>query len=613
MPILGSIQRRSRGGRLLLGGIYVLLTLGGVWMVYPFLLLLSGSVKSETDIRQFDIFPRYLTDDLTLFRKFEEQRYGGQLEVFAAATRCPVYSFEYLKAPPRPSAALIRDWEQFKSNGKSWPEPFLQLGHNLGASSELTLEYSRRLQKTFPSIPKEELSARLIAESWPDRGYQGQGVLESVYEQMRRDLPSRYFRPTTVEGFFITQYLRPKFGSGSGTEGVKRLNQMWNTDYASLYDVALSSVPPAHPAQRKDWWNFLKNTLSTRFIRFSPSLLPAYQNFLKTKYGDITALNKAHQTTYASWNQAAFPENTNQPAIHRDLEGFLQTLQTPSGISLDAPDFRWRNFLKEKYHGNLAALNQSHGTRYSSFEEAPMPVYAHDWKIMQENRASIIRDFLTRNYRVVWDYFSANGRAFQNTLIFCFLNVLTALIINPIAAYALSRFQPRWGYKALFVLMATMAFPGEVTQIPSFLMLREMGLLNTFAALVIPSAANGFSIFLLKGFFDSLPKELYESATIDGAGELRIFRTIAIPLSTPILAVIALGAFISAYSAFMFALLVCQKQSMWTLMVHIYQLQQFYETPVIFAALVLAAIPTLLIFVFCQNIIMRGIVIPVEK
>ena len=161
--------------------------------------------------------------------------------------------------------------------------------------------------------------------------------------------------------------------------------------------------------------------------------------------------------------------------------------------------------------------------------------------------------------------------------------------------------------------MATMAFPGEVTQIPAFLMLRKLGFLNTFAALIIPAAANGYSIFLLKGFFDSLPKDLYESATLDGASELRIFATITIPLSAPILAVIALGAFTAAYGAFIFALLVCQKQSMWTLMVYIYQLQQTYGTPIVFASLVLAAIPTLIVFTLCQNVIMRGIVVPVEK
>jgi multiple sugar transport system permease protein len=84
-------------------------------------------------------------------------------------------------------------------------------------------------------------------------------------------------------------------------------------------------------------------------------------------------------------------------------------------------------------------------------------------------------------------------------------------------------------------------------------------------------------------------------------------------LSKPILAVIALNAFTLAYSNFMFALLLCQDEKMWTLMVWIYQLQQMSGTGVVYASLIIAAIPTFIIFVFCQNIIMRGIVVPTEK
>jgi multiple sugar transport system permease protein len=144
-------------------------------------------------------------------------------------------------------------------------------------------------------------------------------------------------------------------------------------------------------------------------------------------------------------------------------------------------------------------------------------------------------------------------------------------------------------------------------------MLRELGLLNTFAALILPGMANGYSIFLLKGFFDSLPQELYESAAIDGAGEIRIFFQITMSLSKPILAVIALGAFNAAYGNFMMALLICQDQQMWTLMPWLYQLQMRSAQGLVFASLVVAAIPTFVIFSLCQNVIMRGIVVPVEK
>jgi multiple sugar transport system permease protein len=84
-------------------------------------------------------------------------------------------------------------------------------------------------------------------------------------------------------------------------------------------------------------------------------------------------------------------------------------------------------------------------------------------------------------------------------------------------------------------------------------------------------------------------------------------------LSKPILAVLALGAFTSAYSNFMFALVLIPDQRMWTLMVWLYELQRYSHPSVVFASLVLAAVPTLLMFALCQNLIMRGIVVPVEK
>jgi ABC-type glycerol-3-phosphate transport system permease component len=213
----------------------------------------------------------------------------------------------------------------------------------------------------------------------------------------------------------------------------------------------------------------------------------------------------------------------------------------------------------------------------------------------------------------VFDYLAVHGRALRNTAIYCGLAVLCALLVNPLAAYALSRYRPPSTYKWLLFLMLTMAFPPIVTQIPVFLMLRRLDLLNTFWALVLPGMANGYSIFLLKGFFDALPKELYECAELDGAGELRIFGTITLSLSRPILAVVALNAFTLAYSNFMMALLICQDRNMWTIMPWLYELQQRSGLGVIFASLLVAALPTFAIFMACQRVIMRGIVVPVEK
>lgn len=253
----------------------------------------------------------------------------------------------------------------------------------------------------------------------------------------------------------------------------------------------------------------------------------------------------------------------------------------------------------------------------SANEWEPLPLAEWDYWVFQNSAGGGFLESLISNYRIVVFYLFEKGHAATNTIILVVLSVFTALTINPLAAYALSRFRLGATPSILLFCLATSAFPAEVAMIPSFLLLRDVGLLNTFAALVLPGAASGFSIFLLKGFFDSLPQELYEAAEIDGAGEIRKFLTITMPLSAPILAVTALGAFTAAYTGYMWAFVVCQDERIWTLMVWLFQFQQeqnVMRSPWIgMAALVVASIPTFIVFLFCQKIIMRGIIIPSMK
>ena len=281
-------------------------------------------------------------------------------------------------------------------------------------------------------------------------------------------------------------------------------------------------------------------------------------------------------------------------------------------VNTEAESSNWQNFLKNKY-GSIEYLNKEYGLIYNNFESINLDYRAIDHHVFREHQKNIFWEFTKRNYIMVLDVMLYNGRAIVNTLIYCLLAIITALIVNPLAAYAMSRFKLKASYKIILILMLTMAFPPMVMGIPNFLLLKKFNMLNTFFALILPAAADGYFIFLLKGFFDSLPQELFESATIDGAGEVRIFWKIAMNLSKQIMAVIALGAFNAAYRNFMFAFIVCQDQDMWTMMVHIYQLMQRSCAGVGFAALVIAAIPTFAVFVFFQNIIIKGIVVPTEK
>jgi ABC-type glycerol-3-phosphate transport system permease component len=145
--------------------------------------------------------------------------------------------------------------------------------------------------------------------------------------------------------------------------------------------------------------------------------------------------------------------------------------------------------------------------------------------------------------------------------------------------------------------------------------MRDLGLLNTYAALVLPGLANGMSIFILKCFFDGLPRELYEAASIDGASELQVMWMVTLPLTKPILAINSLNAFIQAYNSWEWALIVCQDQQYWTLAVWLYQMQMIWQNYpyVVMAGFVIASIPTAIVFISCQKIILRGIVIPSMK
>ncbi len=281
-------------------------------------------------------------------------------------------------------------------------------------------------------------------------------------------------------------------------------------------------------------------------------------------------------------------------------------------ISLPSAGALWEKF-KDKWIPDRFRI-QSVDTLWSATGHGDqMPIEAAELHYIAANAGDLKREFAGRNYLYVLDYVLLNGRAVWNTVLFCFLAIATQLIVNPIAAYALSRYPIRASGQILIFLLATMAFPAEVAMIPSFLLLKSLGLLNTFAALVLPGAASGYMIFLLKGFFDSLPPELFEAGQIDGAPESVMMVRIAFPLSRPVLGYLALLAFMGAYGTFMYAFLVVQDQRMWTLTVWLYQLQTQAPKAVVMAGLTLAAIPTLVVFLAAQRVILKGIVLPGER
>ena len=136
----------------------------------------------------------------------------------------------------------------------------------------------------------------------------------------------------------------------------------------------------------------------------------------------------------------------------------------------------------------------------------------------------------------------------------------------------------------------------------------HVSLVNTYWGYWLPTANSAFNVFILKRFFDRIPPDLTDAATLDGAGPLRMATHIVIPLSKPILIVISITSLIAAWKDFLWPLLVLSDQARWPLMVLLYNLQATAPLSLQLAAYVLATIPTFIIFLFLQRYILVGLV-----
>jgi len=412
--------------------------------------------------------------------------------------------------------------------------------------------------------------------------------------------------------WYWTQFLKRKYSS------LEAANKAHGISYADWTSVDLPRRLPRNETlcEQANWRNFVLTACPVDDLlgNFTRKRLVSY---LRGQYSArIESLNAAWGTRYTDFAQVRLPgKGAVTAAQAKDLRTMLAEQVVPLAeveIPGTVPASVYQDFLKSRYR-DIAAYNAAI-TLYPSWDQVSQPFEELEWADYVSKRDAFKHEFLTGNYKAVVNFMALQGsRPFVNTALLCTAMILAALTVNPLCAYALSRFQLSYANSILLFLLATMAFPVAVTQIPNFLMLKNAGLLNTYWALILPGLASGYSIFLLKGFFDSLPQELFEAGLIDGASEVQMFYRIALPLTKPILAVIALGAFTLAYGEFMWAFVVCQSRNYWTIMVFLYQFQQDYAVPLVMAGLALASIPTLLVFIAAQKVILRGIVIPQMK
>ncbi|MCC6803215.1 MAG: carbohydrate ABC transporter permease [Anaerolineae bacterium] len=203
------------------------------------------------------------------------------------------------------------------------------------------------------------------------------------------------------------------------------------------------------------------------------------------------------------------------------------------------------------------------------------------------------------------------GRAFLNSAFVAFATAGLVTIFASMMAYAFARFEFR-GKQAIFTLLLVMLMiPGVVLLIPQFILAKSLGLINSLPGLILVYSAGplAFNTFLLRGFFESLPRELEESAVIDGANPFVIFTRIMLPLAAPAVSTVAVFSFLGAWDEYLLALNFLTSESLRTLPIAIANFRGQHTTDwgLVFAGSLTAVIPTVLLFVFFQRYFIQGL------
>ena len=202
-------------------------------------------------------------------------------------------------------------------------------------------------------------------------------------------------------------------------------------------------------------------------------------------------------------------------------------------------------------------------------------------------------------------------RYFFNTVIIAAGVWLVQVVVATTAGYALSVLRPRYGKVLVGMVLGTLFVPNIVLLVPLYLTiinppLLGQSLINTFWAVWLPAGANAFNVLLVMRFFDSLPREVFEAARMDGAGPYRTFWSIVLPMSKPIIGVVSVFAVIGAWKDFLWPLLVLKNPDLQPLSVRLPQLQQFIELDVFLAALAIATIIPIALFLVFQKLFLSG-------
>ena len=201
------------------------------------------------------------------------------------------------------------------------------------------------------------------------------------------------------------------------------------------------------------------------------------------------------------------------------------------------------------------------------------------------------------------------ARALANSAFLAAAVTGISLLLNSMAGYAFAKFAFRGRDQVFRGLLAALVIPGQVAMLPLFLLLKEMGCINTYWGVIIPGMASIFGIFLVRQYALSIPDSLLDAARIDGAGEFRIYWSLVVPACLPILVTLAIFTFMGTWNDFLWPLIVLTNSDLYTLPVAVANLvgEHVQDTELMMAGAVLTVLPVIVLFVALQRYYIEGI------
>ncbi len=233
----------------------------------------------------------------------------------------------------------------------------------------------------------------------------------------------------------------------------------------------------------------------------------------------------------------------------------------------------------------------------------PTPLWPSRWSLENYHELLVRRliDGAWFDYRIV--------PALFNSVAIAAISTLLGLLLTVPAGYAFAKLRFRGRERLLKILIASLVVPGQVAMLPLFLIFKQLGLVNSYAGVILPSLAGIFAILFVRQATLAIPDEMIDAARIDGASEARIFVTIVLPLLTPIVVTLALFMFLGSWNDFLWPLIVLADQHLYTLPVAVAAIAREHSADgeLMMAAAVVTTMPVLLLFLAMQRYYLTGL------